>query len=385
MKQQTPKKLEIFLLLALRQAAKSLLPGEKSGASAGNIEADKEEIVKEEEAAAESEALEETAEQQQQQQRRLSAEIEEQARAEALENIFAVFSAQLSAPGAEKFERLRLEYENKSEAEREKWRARVKASVGRDEPTIDESVHWSHVEAALEKETALVRKIVAPAVLSAQHKDRLKTSPAKTNDNRRQTSEPNASDDADTAKAQFEKVVRRAFAAQFVAARDLPIAGTFDRLSGANLARLARLAGIREAAFACAGIESVETVGAFLRRFAPEHARAIAAQLSALPKTSDERLRFAENLVRAALEAEPNQPSAMLDWLGLRLIGILLCAQKPERIAYTEQKLPLVAAPRLSEIIAVQCRETPAEMRREIGTEIERLAGTIAGADVKNK
>lgn len=328
MKQQSAKKLEIFLLLALRQ----------------------------------------------------SVEIEKQSNDETREDFLEMFSEQLSAPNAEKLKRMRAEYENKSDGERRTWRARLKASIGRDEPTIDESVHWSHVEAALEKETAHVRKIVAPA-LSAAHKERLKMSSAKTKDSNR----GNASAADNAAKTQLEKIVRRAFAAQFVAARDLPTVNTFDRLNGANLARLARLAGIREAAFACAGIESVETVGAFLRRFAPEHARAIAAQLSALPKTSDERLGFAENLVRDALEAEPNQPSAMLDWLGLRLIGILLCEQQPERIAYTEQKLPLAAAPRLSEIIAVQCRETAAEMRREIGAEIEQLAGTIAGADVKNK
>lgn len=362
MKKQTSKKLEIFLLFALRQSAKSILPIDVSP-----VDENDEAANGEKNAAAETEQRQ--------------AEKRERAADEARGNFFTVFSEQLSAPNAERFERLRLDYENKSDTERQKWRARVEDAIGEDELTIDENVHWSHVEAALQRETALIRKIVAPALL-AVHKDRIEQSPpAKAND-KQQARLPRSSAAVTT---RLEKIVRRAFAAQFVGAQNLPIAGTFDRLSGANLARLARLAGIREAAFACAGIESVETVGAFLRRFAPEHARAIAAQLSALPQVSVERLGFAENLVRAALEAEPNQPSAMLDWLGLRLIAILLCAQKPERIAYTEQKLPLAAAPSLSEIIAAQCRETPDDLRREIGTEIERLAGTIANAGVKNK
>lgn len=325
MKNEGSKKLEIFLLLALRQAARSDSAGSES---------------------------------------------DETAEGEPSENAFSAIAAQLSAADAEKFERLRTEYRNKSGEEKEKWRARIETFIGTDEPSVDDSVHRSHVGAALEKEIPAIRKIVvsslSPAHLSQFSQKRAESESSKT-----------------YRAAWLEKNVRRAFAKKFVALRDLPAATAFDRLSGAQFARLIRHAGIREVALACVRIEAVESVTAFLRRFAAEDARAIAAQLSASRQISDERLSFAENRVQSALEIEP-QPSAMLDLLGIRLVGNLLCANAA-RAVYTEQKLPLEVAPKLSEIIETQCRQTPPALQLEIGAEVERLAETIMKTTAKAK
>lgn len=314
MKNDSPKKLEIFLLLALLRV---------------NVDSD-----------------------------------DEDEKHDSTEDFFTAFAEQLPAPEIKKFERLMFDYRAKPEIEKQKWRARMKDFIGFDEPQVDGNVHWSHVAAALGNETAAIRKIIVPALASA-HRNRFTEDLSETGD---------ASSRRSVA---LEKIIRKIFAERFVAFRNLPDATAFDRLSGASLARLVRIAGIREVALACVQIEAVETVGAFLRRFAAEDARQIAAQLNNFSKTASKRLLFAENLVEAALELEP-QPSAMLDLLGIQLIGLLLCGAAPERILYAKQKLPLEVAPKLSEIIETQRCGTPAELQNIIAAEIERLAETLA-------
>lgn len=346
MKTQAAKKLEIFLLLALRQTAKTNVRQTKTSAN---------EVSENEET-----------------------KSPEDKNIEASERIFSAFSEQLDKPQSEKFERLRLSYQNKPEAEKQKWRERVEASIGSEASRlIDDAVHRSHVEAAIKREIAPIQKIVVSA-LSPAYENLLAP-------NQNKAENKDAQNNFHL-PAQLERTVCKTFAAQFVALRDLPDAGVFDRLSGAQTARLARFAGIREVAVACAGIKAVEAVAGFLRRFAPEDARAIAAQLSGLPEISGERLAFAENLVQSALEIESKPTSAILDWLGLRLIGIMLGAsESAARVAYAEQKLPLETEPKLSEIVETQRQNTPDALLREIAAEIERLAETIADSGAKTK
>jgi len=346
MKTQAAKKPEIYLLLALRQTAARSVRQTKSDAP-------------------EDCQIEETA-------------LPENENLEMRERIFSAFSEQLDTPQAEKFERLRSNYQSKPEAEKQKWRERVQALIRQDaDNLIDDAVHFSHVEAAIKREIPPIQKIIASA-LSPDYRNLLAP-------NVNEAENDEAQNDF-RLPARLERTVCKAFAAQFVALRDLPDARVFDRLNGAQTARLARFAGIREVAVACAGIKAVEAVAGFLRRFAPEDARAIAAQLSGLPEISGERLAFAENLVQSALENEPKPTSAILDWLGLRLIGIMLGAgESAARVRYAGQKLPLETEPKLSEIVDTQRRNTPDALLREIAAEIERLAETVADSGAKTK
>ncbi len=275
----------------------------------------------------------------------------------------------LSAAETEKLERIWRDYQNKTAPEKSVWRGRVIALIGADEFFIDEQVHQSHISEALKKEIPSVRRIVRRLLPPDFPFD------------------PNsAHDDSQTFDAPFEKsrlplekTVRRAFAKHFVALRDLKKITAFDRLSGAQTARLIRLNGIREVATACVRIEAVEAVAAFLRIFSAEDAQAIAAQLNALPNLPEERLMFAEQIVQATLESEP-QPSAMLDLLGIQLLGVVLYGADDWQIRYAKQKLPLEIAPKLAEIIDERRIETNANLREQISTEIERLAQTLLRA-----
>lgn len=270
------------------------------------------------------------------------------------EEDFPVLFEQLNKKEAASLRALLAKYQKKDEAEKTAWREQIHSAIGADEEFIDETVHRSHIENALQKEIPAIRKIIGDALPEAE------TSTPK-NQNRNL----------------LKKNIRRAFAAGFVSLSEIEEASAFDRLSGTQLARLVRRAGVREVSIACLRIEAVESVAAFIRIFPAEDARMIAAQLGNVPEISDERIAFAENLVHTAFEIEPN-PSAMLDWLGIWLAGILLCRSSPARIQYTQQKLPLEFAPRLPELIEKNCLQTPAEMQEIIGGEIELLAETIA-------
>jgi hypothetical protein len=280
----------------------------------------------------------------------------------ANEKVSAVL-AHLNEKETEKFKRLQTSYQNKPETEKAEWLAEILHKIGTDETLIDNTVHASNVSNALRREIRAVQKILFD-FLSPEYQTGISLAGGKPKKN----IQPHT--DA------LEKTVRRAFAAQFVSLSDLPQPTAFDRLNGAQLARLIRLTGIHEVALACLRIEAVESVAAFLRLFSAEDAQAIAAQLNNVPKKSEARLAFAETLVQKTMEIESN-PSAMLDLLGIRLIGILLCGNPKERVVYTNQKLPIQIAPQLPKIIEEQCRRTPPNLQSEINAEIEKIAQTL--------
>ncbi len=143
--------------------------------------------------------------------------------------------------------------------------------------------------------------------------------------------------------SEFVEVVRRAFLARFVARGALDGSSPLDALSGVQLARFVRLLGARETAIACRGVMQIEAVASFLRRFAAEDARSIAAHIAALTDVDAERIAFAEQLVHAAMSRELDG-SAMLDHVGLSLLAATMSAYDPLRLRYIEQKLPLAVA-----------------------------------------
>jgi hypothetical protein len=313
MKHESPKRKEIFLLLALRQNARMNSAVKNRIDPAGN----------------------------------------------SADELFTSFLAQLSSSEAKKLEQIYLAYQNKSAEEKQKWREQIETYISFDETNVDENIHWSHIEKELQIETPAIRKIVAAGFPSNYRNHSTVTENTRT-----------------ICSHSLEKTVRKTFAGKFVSLHNLAVVSAFDRLNGARIARLVRQAGIREVALACIRITAVESVAAFLRRFSAEDARAIAAQMSCLPEIGNARLSFAENLVQSVMEDEP-KPSAMLDLLGIRLVGTLLCVGEKSRIVYTTQKLPLEFAPKLIEIIETQRRQTPDKLQTEISAEIERLAETI--------
>jgi len=287
--------------------------------------------------------------------------------ADQVQEFLDKFSKSLSSEESDALKHLHLEYLDESAEEQKHWREEIENSIGKDEPILDENIHFSHIDLAINAELSTSREIISASLPLSYKQDFSNT------------------ENEIIAKPRspwIERNLRRAFVDQFVTLEDLETVSGFDRLSGAQIARLARFAGIREVALACMRIDEVESVSAFIRRFKTEDARAIATQISTSPQISDERAFFAENLVQSTMEME-SEPSEMLDLLGIWLIGILLCDASTERVAYTTQRFPVAFAPKLAEIIEAQCRQTPADLQKEIGFEIEELVETILATNAK--
>lgn len=173
-------------------------------------------------------------------------------------------------------------------------------------------------------------------------------------------------------------VVRREFLSRFVAADSLRAPKNLDLLSGAQLARIVRLLGVRETAIACRGEAARESVAAFLRRFSPEDARSIAAHINALTHIEPARVLLSERLVHSAMSAE-NTPEAMLDQIGMSVLAFSLAERDDASRRYTAQKLPVEAAKELAAIVEDSNAASAAERKtiRHFLDETETLAANL--------
>lgn len=269
-------------------------------------------------------------------------------------------------------------------------RARLKPAL------FDEHIHVSHVVEALRGESARVRRLIlnhlpARVATEATAMLDLESSPSLRGDSapvdgfssapkRRVIKMPRAMggssrrtvrESNDSPAPEIIAVIQRTFLAYFATAEDVRYPTALDTLSGIELARLVRLAGVRETALACRGIEAVESIASFLRRFAPEDARAIAAHITTLTEVEPSRIRFAEKVIHTALSIEP-ETGAMLDRAGMRLLAISMSGRGETGIRYTQQKFPVEAADTLRRMIEESRRET--EPTPSITKEIEELA-----------
>jgi hypothetical protein len=258
----------------------------------------------------------------------------------------------------------------------QKQRAWVAHMLGRARgrlPRFDERLHPSHVAEQLREEPPRVRELVLsylPGRVAEDVAARLGVA-------RR------AQGSSSPVAPEVVAVVRREFLSRFEPPPDPSGARPLDMFSGAVLARLVRLLGVRETAVACRGIEAVEAVASFLRRFEPEDARAIAAHIASLSEVSPARVRFAEQVTRDALLSE-SESGSMLDLVGLRLLANSFGAgADSSRLRYAAQKLPVEAARLLSEMAReglarfVDGEDGSGETRRAIARETAAVAAGL--------
>ena len=223
----------------------------------------------------------------------------------------------LDAPTREAVERRAAWYSRLPRRKQRDWLAHTLARARADaaEARLDEHVHPSHVVEALRGEPERVRALVArhlPPSHAAAVADAFGAAPTEA-----------GMDGGGAPPPETVAVVRRVFLSRFVTAAELERVTPLEQLSGAELARLVRALGVRETAVACRGIEAVEAVASFLRRFAPEDARAVAAHIASLTDLDAARVRLAERVVREAHVSE-RDAGAMLDRAGMRILAAAL-------------------------------------------------------------
>lgn len=272
-------------------------------------------------------------------------------------------------------------YEKLEQDKQEKWLKRALGSTyvrGR-AIHLDKQIHHTHLSQMLRAEPVRIQILILknlPKNLAEQIASELGIF------NFFQEFIKDATSESDLPMPEVASVVRRVFLSNFVTADDLYLLKPLDSLSSVELVNFIHILGARETAIACRGIDNVETVAAFLRRFTPEDARAIASYISNLKDLEPARVLFAEKLIQAALAAGLTH-NAMLDRIGSNLIMIALVGSDETRLRYAQQKIPFNASAEIRTMFDAASNEyTKADageraMQNFIAREIEYLASAF--------
>jgi flagellar motor switch protein FliG len=134
-------------------------------------------------------------------------------------------------------------------------------------------------------------------------------------------------------------LVRQKFLSNFIALEDVYEPDELDRFSVDELENFIRHLGLREIAIACRGINSKETLAAFLNRFDEEDAREIALYLTELDKIRPFWVAQADALVRKSWSADL-PPAKVIKKIGFKLLATVFVLREETKCDYAAQKLP---------------------------------------------
>jgi hypothetical protein len=174
-------------------------------------------------------------------------------------------------------------------------------------------------------------------------------------------------------------LVRQKFLSNFIALEDLYEPDALDRFSFEKLENFIRQIGLREIAIACRGINSKETLAAFLNRFDETDAREIAHYITELDKIRPFWVAQADALVRKSWSADL-PPARVIKKIGFKLLATAFAARDATKCDYAAQKLSirdvknwqrLVNVSRKKYLAADEENRSRLDKRRRI---IERLA-----------
>lgn len=160
---------------------------------------------------------------------------------------------------------------------------------------------------------------------------------------------------------------------RFIQLTDVPQSTELDHLSRAQLPQFLRERGRREIAIACRGIAELETLSAFLRRFAATDATAIGQQLQGLRWLSPERVEVAQMILQSFMGGRFDA-SLLINQVGLDVLAIALLDSPRIRAQFTLQKLGPQTADFLSQRIAFWQTSPSAMLARKTVAETDELA-----------
>jgi hypothetical protein len=199
---------------------------------------------------------------------------------------------------------------------------------------LDENINPSHIVGVLSKEPKAIQNLILkylPADLSRRislYLDLNFGSESVKNGNGKQISED------------ILALVRQNFLSNFVALEDIYEPDEADKFSVDQLEKFIHHLGLREIAIACRGINSKETLAAFLNRFDEEDAREIAGYITELDKIKPFWVAQADALVRKSWNADL-KPEKVIKKIGFKLLAMSFVLRDETRRKYTAQKLPI--------------------------------------------
>jgi flagellar motor switch protein FliG len=218
---------------------------------------------------------------------------------------------------------------------RETWReTRLEKIRGRGRAKrLDENINPSHIVEILSREPKAIQQLILknlPPDLSRRlslYLDLNFVPEGKSEKNANQINE------------EIVALVRQKFLSNFIALEDVFEADEMDKFSVDELEDFIRHLGLREIAIACRGINSKETLAAFLNRFDEEDAREIALYLTELDKIRPFWVAQADALVRKSWSADL-PPAKVIKKIGFKLLATGFVLRDETKCDYAAQKLP---------------------------------------------
>jgi hypothetical protein len=214
---------------------------------------------------------------------------------------------------------------------------------------LDENINPSHIVESLVKEPITVQNLILknlPSDLSRRislYLD-LRFNPAENNSTQKENKKQ-VNDDILAA-------IKQKFLSNFTALEDIFEPDELDKFTVDELERFVRHLGLREVAIACRGINSKETLAAFLNRFSEEDTREIALYLTELEKIRPFWVAQADELVRKSWSPDL-KPEIVLRKIGLKLLAIVFVQRDENQRKYAGQKLSIREVKKWHRLIAL--------------------------------
>jgi hypothetical protein len=246
----------------------------------------------------------------------------------------------LTAINSEDFEDLKTRAEfidNLPLEHRERWQSVWLDKLRRRGRAIrlDENINPSHIVEVLSREPKTIQNLILrnlPADLSRRISLYLDLS-----------FEPAGNSGAQNDKMikdEMIALVREKFLTNFFGLEDIYEPDELDKFSFDELEKFIRHLGLREIAIACRGINSKETLAAFLNRFDEIDTREIAHYITELEKIRPFWVAQADVLVRKSWNADL-PPEKVIKKIGFKLLAMVFAVRDETRRRYTAQKLSI--------------------------------------------
>lgn len=241
---------------------------------------------------------------------------------------------------------------------------------------LDANIHPLQIAKILNREPRAVQLLVLknlPVVLGKRVAENLKTKPAAAEFSVDQANTNNSVSD------EIINLIRREFVSNFVALEDVFESSDTDKIPLQKFEDFVRHLGIRETAIACRGINSKETLAAFLNRFDEQSAKELAENIAELENVKPFWVERADRLLRKTLENQ-FQPETLLRSLGYKILAIVFVKRDPTARKYTAQKMMPFEAENWRELIEESEQEyiTATENERQILDRRRRIVERIA-------
>lgn len=242
------------------------------------------------------------------------------------------FSGALAETDFESLKSRALALDDLTPENRQDWRerrlekARARGRVKR----LDENINPSHIVEFLSREPKTIQFLILrnlPPDLSRRISLYLDLNFSPENES-----------DSQKINERIVELVRQKFLSGFIALEDLFEPDDLDRFSVDELDKFIRHLGLREIALACRGINSKETLAAFLNRFDESDAREIALYITELDRIRPFWVAQADELVRKSWSADL-PPARVIRKIGFKLLASAFAFLDKTRRDYAAQKL----------------------------------------------